>query len=87
MEIELSPHLWFKSLNPGIKGSRDGYQKHKSKRIRRINIIEMHNLGIAMKYLSYQISQSDDYDDHQEMSRWTLLKVMMNSEIGSSGTT
>ena len=66
MEIELSPHLWFKSLNPGIKGCRDGYQKHKSKRIRRINIIEMHYLGIAMKYLSYQISQCDDYNDHQE---------------------
>ena len=66
MEIEMPPHLGFKTLNPTIEGCRDTHQEHQSHRIRRVDVVEMNYLAVAVEHLAHQISHRNNYDYYQE---------------------
>ena len=68
MEIEMTPRIGNEILNRSIKRSRASHQYHQRRRIRRVDVVVMHYLEMAVLIanLANQVSHGDDHDDDEE---------------------
>ena len=70
MEIEVPPHVGREQLNAGIKGGRGGHDDGQQGGIKRIDVLEMHQMGVLAHEFAHHVKRKDEhkcYERQQQM--------------------
>ena len=70
MEIEVPPHVGREQLNAGIKGGRGGHDDGQQGGIKRIDVLEMHQVGMLAHEFAHHVKRKDEhkrYERQQQM--------------------
>ena len=72
MEVKLTPNLWRKELDAGIKRRCGSHIKRKQRRIKRVYIIKMHHLCFLAAQLMDHVSNPHKTENNKKHNDMTI---------------
>ena len=66
MEIEMAPQLGDEQLDGGIERGRGGHREREGHGVWGVDVVEMHNLGIALDGIPDHIGDGNDHQEDEE---------------------
>ena len=69
MEIEVPPHVGREQLNAGIKGGRGGHNDGQQGGIKRIDVLEMHQMGVFTHQFAHHVKRKDEHKRNERQQQ------------------